>query len=104
MLTKIVSALLCSFNEKIGKPFFLKQVDPRSFYFFLDVFRIKKVKSPHALVDISKESKCANFQRRVNSTWAIASKSYFLKQKTQFLENKLSKHKYKIHPKASIIK
>ena len=65
---------------------------------------MKEVKSPHALVDISKENKCANFQRKVNSTWVIASKSCFLKQKTQFLENKLSKLKYKNHRKASIIK
>ena len=82
----------------------MKHVETKTFYFFLDIFRMKEVKSLHALVDISKENKLAYFQRKINSTWVIASKSCFLKQKTQFLENKVSKLKYKNHRKSSIIK
>ena len=76
--------------------FFLNHVETRSFYFSLDISRVRKIQSPYALADISKENKCANFQRKVNSTWVIVSKSCFFKQKTLFLENKLSKLRYKI--------
>ena len=101
MLTKIVSVLLCSFNERSENIFLEAR---RNQVILLFSWYLPNEGSKIHALDIPKENKCANFQRKVNSIRDIASKSCFLKQKTQFLENKLSKLKYKKHCNASIIK